>query len=325
MATIRDVAKLAGVSVATVSRYINDKGSVNEENQRKVGEVVRALNYTPNEVARSLNKKKSKFIGLLVPQIDNPYFSSIIRGAESVANNSGYHLIIGNVSNEDDEARFVESLRNNNISGVISAVGSSQIYDDKNNEIPMVRIDRIFDSSKYSVSYDEFFGGRLAGMSIINGGAKKVLVNAGPESLDIAEKRFQGIRRILDENDISYDVYRSDDFDYTSAQKFSLEVSKYVDDYDSIIAANDIHALCIALEIQKKGLSIPEDIQIIGYDNTLYSKVFNPPLATIDHDGHELGRRALELLLDIMKGEVVHSRRIQLQVELVKNGSLRNV
>lgn len=321
MSTIKDVAGRAGVSVATVSRFLNNNGYVSEKSSKKISEAIDELNYTPNEIARSLYNKSSKLIGLLIPQIDNPFFSNIIKGVESICNERGFHLIISNISNLDDEDRYLDSFMKNQVAGIISSIGSSKKYD--HIKCPIVGVDRARDNFEYAVYFDEINGGRLSACAILEGGCKRVLVNVGPKEIDVAKYRFQGIKDIFDENNIDYEIYYSSGYGYDSAMEFVEYLKDKYMDYDSIIACNDLHALCATLFLERENVSVPNDIQIIGYDDIIFSKVSNPKIATIRHDACYLGKIAATMLIDLIEKKEIENNKIQLDTFLIKNESLR--
>lgn len=320
MSTIKDVAQMSGVSVATVSRYINDSGYVGQKSREKIAKAIKELNFTPNEVARSLYKKTSKLIGLLVPEIDNPFFNRVIKGVENICNEHGYNLIISNVRNYDDEIKYIDSYINNNIAGIISSIGTTS----KNFiDCPIVGVDRARDMYEYAVFFDEVKGGILCAEAIIQGGCKNILVNIGPEHVDVAKYRFEGINTYFKENNIKYDTYYSNSYEYDDATKLVEFIKNSSIEYDSIIACNDLHALSVSLYYQSIGKKIPDDVQIIGYDDIIYSKVCNPKLATINHDGFKLGQESANMLIDLIENRQLKEKKIELESYLVKNQSLR--
>lgn len=322
MSTIKDVAELSGLSVATVSRHINNSGYVSDSSREKISLAIKTLQYTPNEVARSLFKKTSKLIGLLVPQIDNPYFNSVIKGVETVCNKKGFHLIVSNVDNPQDEKKYMESFMTNNIAGIISSTGfSNNQYESF--RCPIVGVDRAKNDFKNAVFYDEENGGKLSAQAIVDGGCKNVLIGSGPKSVEVSRDRLSGVLSVLEENRVQYDIYYSEDYDYESASKFVKYLDASSSRYDSIIACNDLHALCSSLYLNNLGVSIPEDVQIIGYDDTIFSQLSNPNISTINHDGDLLGEKAAEMLIELIEKKELINNKIQLFSTLVKKGSLR--
>ena len=166
MKPIKEVAKLAGVSVATVSRALNNSGYVSEEARKKVESAVKELNFYPNEVARSLYQKKSKLIGLLLPDIANPFFPLIAKGVEDGVNQRGYSLLLGNVEDDlEKEKDYLKIFAQNNIAGVISAV-QGDIKDLQN--MPFVLLDRVESDQNFSVHSDDYTGGMMAAEAIVS-------------------------------------------------------------------------------------------------------------------------------------------------------------
>lgn len=322
MPTIKDVAAMAGVSVATVSRYINESGYVSENTKEKIAKAVEVLDYTPNEVARSLYKKTSKLVGLLVPRIDNPYFNNIITGMEHVCNDRGYHLIISNVSKNEDEKKYIESFMTNNVAGIISAIGTSDIYEKI--KCPIVGVDRASSSFDHTVVYDEENGGKMAAELIVEGNAKRVLIASEAKEIKTSMERLKGTKEVLERNGVDYDVYYTKGSDFESAMALVHYIDESDKKYDSIIACNDLFALCVALHMARTGVKVPEDVQIVGYDDTIFSKLSNPQLSTIRHDGVLLGEKSAEMLIDMIEKKEIKESKIQLFSSLVKNGSTRS-
>lgn len=173
LTTIKQVAKLAGVSVATVSRVINNRGYVHADTKKKVDEAIEALNYFPNEVARSLSKKESRLIGLLLPDITNPFFPELARGVEDELNRQGYRLLFGNCDEQTDkELNYIQTFQQNNVVGLISATNQAGKVNYNSLSIPTVFLDRGFDE-EYSVYSDGVEGGKLAALELIKRGSAR--------------------------------------------------------------------------------------------------------------------------------------------------------
>ncbi len=191
MATIRDVAKKAGVSVATVSRALNDNGYVHEDTRKLVEGAIKELNYKPNEVARSLYKKKSRLIGLLLPDIRNPFFPGLARGVEDEMQEHGLRLIIGNADEKPEkEIDYIETFKQNNVIGIISATNQTEISHYENLTFPVVFLDRTSNQHP-SVYADGLAGGKMAAKEIIRRGSKRITLLKGPMELRTAQDRFK--------------------------------------------------------------------------------------------------------------------------------------
>lgn len=321
MTTIRDVAKLAGVSVATVSRVLNKSGYVSEASKEKVKKAVKELNYYPNEVARSLFQKRSNFIGLLLPDITNPFFPALAKGVEDSVTNRGYSLLLGNVENDPEkEEEYLKIFAQNNIAGVISAVqGKNKNF--KN--IPMVVLDRVDDAQKYSVHSDDFKGGKLAAQSIIEGEPKELVIMAGPKEVSGANIRLAGNEKVLKEANIDYQIFQTKSYQIDYAEETAQALFKEYPNVDSVIASNDVYAIAMMKEAIKRGLEIPKDFQIIGYDDMPFSRMVYPGLSTIVQPAYEIGFQGAELICDILENKTIKEAQIQLTVQRVMRESLR--
>lgn len=321
MTTIRDVAKLAGVSVATVSRALNNSGYVSISAREKVEKAVKELNFYPNEVARSLFQKKSKLIGLLLPDITNPFFPAIAKGVEDCVNERGYSLLLGNVEGDTEkQEKYLRIFEQNNIAGVISAVQGNPI---NLKNMPFVSLDRINEEQKYVVHSDDFLGGQLAAQAIIDGKAKKVVIMAGPENVSASKVRLKGNKDILDRYAVPYEIFQTESFHLDLAEETAKAVFNQLSEFDSVIASNDIYGLALITEAHKRGIKVPEELQVIGYDDMPFSKMMTPPLTTISQPAYEIGYKGAELLCNVMERDSVTEKRIQLPVTLIKRETLR--
>ncbi|MEK4294405.1 LacI family transcriptional regulator [Paenibacillus odorifer] len=324
MMTIKDVAKIAGVSVATVSRVLNDSGYVNIDTRKKVEAAIKEMNYTPNEVARSLYKRKSKLIGLLLPDITNPFFPQLARGIEDQMQEHGYRIIFGNSDeNEEKEFDYIQTFIQNNVIGMISSTNfpEKDIY--SNLKIPVVFLDRTSNDSP-SVYADGRKGGRLAAQEIIARGSTKITVMQGPAHIKPAQDRFQGAIEVLDEMGITYQVIQTSSFSHTEAEQWAVELfDKYIDT-DGVIASNDIVATAVIHEAHRLGKRVPQDLQIIGFDDIPLSSLLSPSLSTIRQPAHDMGREAAGLLIKLIEQDKVEDKIIQLPVSFVERETTRS-
>lgn len=321
MTTIRDVAKMAGVSVATVSRVLNKSGYVSQSSQEKVNQAVKALDYYPNEVARSLFQKQSNFIGLLLPDITNPFFPAIAKGVEDYVNKKGYSLLLGNIENDPEkEKEYLQIFSQNNVAGVITAV---QGENKKFKKIPMVVLDRVDDAQKYSVHSDDYLGGCLAAKAIAERNPKKVVIMAGPTEVRGAKIRLAGNEDQFKKENIEYEVFQTDSYQTDYAEETAKKLLKTFPNVDSVIASNDVYAIALIKEAFKNGLNVPEDIQIIGYDDMPFSRMVYPGLSTIGQPAYEIGMKGAQLLYHILERKKITNPQIQLDVELKIRESLR--
>ncbi|MGF7048093.1 LacI family transcriptional regulator [Paenibacillus sp. DS2015] len=323
MKTIKDVARMAEVSVATVSRVINESGYVNVDTRKRVEAAIKEINYTPNEVARSLYKRKSKLIGLLLPDITNPFFPQLARGVEDRMQEHGYRLIFGNSDeNEVKELDYIRTFVQNNIIGVISSTNypESDIY--QKLKIPIVFLDRTSDDNP-SVYADVREGGRIAAREIVDRGSKRITILQGPAHIKPAQDRYLGAIEVLDELGITYNVIQTSSFSYTDAEQWAKEIfDKYIDT-DGVIASNDIIATAVLREAYRLGKAVPEDVQIIGFDDIPLSSLLSPSLSTIRQPAYDMGREAAGLLIKLIEQDKVDEKIIQLPVSFVERETTR--
>lgn len=323
MVTIKDVAKHAGVSVATVSRVLNETGYVHEDTRRMVEKAIQELNYTPNEVARSLYKRKSRLIGLLLPDITNPYFPQLARGVEDRMQESGFRLIFGNSDeSEQKERHYIQTFVQNNVVGIISSTNFPGMDFYRRLKIPVVFLDRI-SSDRPAVYADGREGGRIAAQQIIERGSRRVAVLQGPAHIRPAQDRFQGAVEVLQDNGISHEVIRTDSFALHEAEQKAKELFETVPDTDGVIASNDMAAIAVLHEALRLGKKVPEDVQIIGFDDIPLSGLLSPPLSTIRQPAYDMGYKAAELMIQLIEEQTVELRNIQMPVEFIERGSTR--
>ncbi|GEK90441.1 LacI family DNA-binding transcriptional regulator [Alkalibacterium kapii] len=321
MATIKEVAKYAGVSVATVSRALNKNGYVSEAAQKKVEEAIKALDYFPNEVARSLYQKRSKMIGLLLPDISNPYFPLLMKGIEENARENGYSVILGNVEEGSKlKQDYMTLFGQQNVAGVLSAVEGTV---SQNHSMPIVMLDRVLEEDDYAVYTNDVKGGILAAQAIMDRKPGNVLIIAGPKSVPGSIDRLIGILSVLNPTDVNYEIHQTRSFTIEEAKETAEVIFRKYKKIDSVLASNDLFALAVMKEAQTRGLHIPNDIQVIGYDDIPFSQLVYPGLTTISQPAFKLGYQASDLLIRLINKNKISKKRIKLDPKLMIRDSLR--
>ncbi|QJC97931.1 Ribose operon repressor [Bacillus mojavensis] len=322
MATIKDVAGAAGVSVATVSRVLNDNGYVHEETRTRVMAAMEKLNYYPNEVARSLYKRESRLIGLLLPDITNPFFPQLARGAEDELNREGYRLIFGNSDEElNKELEYLQTFKQNHVAGIIAATNYPHLEEYSGIDQPVVFLDRTPEGAP-SVSSDGHTGGKLAAEAIVHR-SKHITLLKGPAHLPTAQDRFHGALEVLQQADVDFQIIETASFSFKDAQALAKELFAIYPETDGIIASNDIQAAAVLHEALRRGKKVPEDIQIIGYDDIPQSELLFPPLSTIKQPAYDMGKEAAKLLLSIIKKQPLAETAIQMPVMYIRRNTTR--
>ncbi len=323
LATIKQVAKLAGVSVATVSRVLNNSGYVQVDTRKKVEEAIHKLEYIPNEVARSLYKKESRLVGLLLPDITNPFFPELARGIEDELQKEGFYLLFGNCDEKlEKELNYIQTFVQNNVVGLISAINLADKSNYENLSIPTVFLDR-GSESEYSVFSDAKEGGRIAARELIKRGSEKITVLKGPSHVLPAQERFQGTIEVLAQSNVDFQVISTASFSFQEAKTWAKEIFKKYPDTDGIIASNDITATAILHEALIQGKIVPDELQIIGYDDIQQSSLLFPSLSTIRQPIYEMGKEAAKLLISLIKRQIIEESQIKLSVSFVERNTTR--
>lgn len=319
MATIKEVAHYAKVSVATVSRSINGNGYVKQETRDKIEAAIQALNYQPNEVARSLNMKKSKLIGLLLPDMSNPFFTLVARGVEDMAMARGYHIMIGNgAMDETKELNYLSMFKVNQCSGVIASQLSTPHAFEQLHALqsPCVLIDRAAEGDT-CVEADHVQGGTLQAETILQGDATSVLLLYQNLDYTSFRARFDAAKKVLEEANVSV---------VTQLEGALTEklLERYIDTYtiDSIICSNDVMAFKVMQWLHTLNIKVPEEVQVVGYDDIPFATMFIPTLTTVRQPAYELGQQATQQLIDELEGRVAPTSTI-LEVDMVHRASTR--
>lgn len=325
MATIRDVAKVAEVSVATVSRVLNETDYVHEDTRKRVLDAIKQLDYSPNEVARSLFKGESRLIGLLLPDITNPFFPQLARGVEDEMQKQGFRLLFGNSDEDaDKELNYIHTFVQNHVVGIISATNKLGNTNYRNLSIPVVFLDRTSDG-KPSVYADANEGGKIAAVEIIRRGSKRITILKGPADIRPAQDRFHGALEVLSQAEVDFNVMTTHSFSFQDAKKWAEELFVKHPDTDGVIASNDIMAMAVLHEALRLGKLIPQEIQIIGFDDIPQSRFVYPPLSTIRQPAYDMGKEAAKLLIKLIRKEKVEQRNIQMPVTFVGRNTTREV
>jgi LacI family transcriptional regulator len=323
MSTIKDVAKLAGVSVATVSRVLNKNGYVHEDTLKKVERAIEMLDYKPSTVARSLYNKKSRLIGLVVPNIVNPFFPEVARAVEDVAYKQGYTVVLCNSDeNLEKEKQYIDVLRQNNVDGFIVATNPQNSVNYMNLSIPVVAIDRMFNERIPTVYADNYAGSQAATKLLIDKGCKHIAHIRGPRDVSTANERFEGFVDVITQNNLSYMIAEST-FDPANSEQVAVELLKEYPHIDGIVAGNDLIAIGIVKAALQKGISIPDDLQIIGFDGISLTEMMYPSITTVAQPIYEMGKVATELLLEQMGGNPLEEKHYRLPIEIIERNTTK--
>lgn len=318
--SIRDVARIAGVSPSTVSRVMNGTARVDDEKRQKVEKAIVETDFKPNEVARSLYKRSSKIIGVLVPDIINPFFNEIAEAIEEECDSRGYRLTLCNSNNDlEKEKRNLNLLERMNADGVILMTNQEEIQTEIGKcRIPVVMIDRQIDGGKElaCVQSNHYQGGRMSAEHLLDCGCRRIVQMSGSLKLSSARQRHQGYVDVCLERGIE-PAWIEGEYSYESGIRMAEQFLERYPDGDGIIAANDMVAISVYKVLHRNGLRVPEDIQIIGFDNISLSSLVTPEITTIAQPIADMGKEAVRILTDYVSG-VPSSQRKIFGVQLIK-------
>lgn len=319
MATIRDVAMAAEVSVATVSRVMNNSGYVSEETRKKVERAVEKLNYKPNAVARSLFKKQSKTIALILPDIKNPFFPEVARGVEDLLNSREYTLLLCN-SDEDieKEINYMEMIEQKYVDGVIIVTSTLTPKHIKSAAVPVVALDRPIGENVPSVSVNNFEGARQAVRHLKSAGCKRIAHIRGPVNVINSDDRYKGyLEEVENESWFDHRYVVPGEFDVQKTAEATMRLLTENPEIDGIFAGNDYMAMGVMKAARKLGIRVPEELSVIGFDGIEMGQLTNPEMTTMAQPIYDLGKTAAELLLQIIKGKNVAKKHYEFEVELI--------
>jgi LacI family transcriptional regulator len=322
VATIRDVSKLAGVSVATVSRVINQKGYVGKKTEESIRTAMKTLNYLPDNIARSLAGKGSSTVGLVIPDILNPFFPEVARAIEDVASESGYNVILCNtVSSMEKERRYLDMLVSKRVDGIIIAsytIQPERISDLKRNDIPVVLIDNQFpNQSILSLVSSNRKGAAMAVQHLLAEGCVKIGHIRGPSHVRAAHERCLGYEQeCASESWFVPSLIVQGDFHIEDGRKAMFELFERHPDLDGVFAGNDLMAIGALQALYKLGVKVPEQVKVIGFDGIALNMSV-PALTTIAQPIYSIGSLAMQFLLQLIRGEPVQQKVHELDVRLV--------
>ncbi|ESY51807.1 MULTISPECIES: LacI family DNA-binding transcriptional regulator [unclassified Mesorhizobium] len=327
MTTIADVARHAGVSVATVSHVMNRTRHVEPETAERVHSAIAALRYSPNTLARSLRRGETKTIGLLLPDNSNPFFAGVARQIEDAGFLAGYTVILCNSDGSaEKEERYLQVLMAKQIDGLIFAGSSdhARVFSSLLPGVPAVLIDREIHSVNVdSVLVDHDYGGYLAGRYLAGLGHEKIGVIGGPRDSSSSPARLRGFARALQEAGLDLPPASVVDSDYHFAGgRMAMErLMAQAPGITALFACNDLMAMGALTVLRGRGLRVPGDMSMIGFDDIPYAVTTWPPLTTIAQPVEKIGTRAVSLLLERVAEPAAHSRREVLTPVLVERES----
>jgi LacI family transcriptional regulator len=303
-ATIRDVARLSGVSNATVSAVINGKDRVSLSAHRRVSEAMKTLDYHPDHVARSLKTGRSKVIGMIVPDLTNPFFVELMCGAEEIARTAGYSVIFSN-SNEDpaQERENLAMLYSQRVGGVVLACSDGHAAYDRltTRRFPIVFVDRlpVAGFQGRAVVVDNTDAAYQATMHLIDLGHTDIAIIAPRTDLSNGIERVEGFRKAMQEAHLPIRdaYYQRGDYSLESGYRCGMELLRMLNRPTAVFSCNNKMTLGLFQAIAELGVAVPEHVSVLSFDDFPWAAHFHPRLTAIAQPSHQMGQRAMQLLL----------------------------
>ena len=307
--TIKDVAERAGVSVATVSRTMNNKGYLSDEVKQKVNQAMKELNYVPNLLARSFNTKRSNVIGAIIPTIENPYFAELVYHIEKAAEAQGFKLLLCNSLNDTAmEQNYLQMLIANQVDGIIVGTHNDEIDEYKIPNMPIVAIERYLNDQHIpTICCDNYQGGKLATEYLIQQNCQHIVCLTGLPRVNFpAYARRVAFQEVMTQHQRDVIFVEVEGLDPNTRQRQIQEQLERYPNIDGIFATDDVFAL-LAEQAIRKSTILQSDIQIIGFDGTNLMRSLYPDLPTIKQNIERMAQLAVTTLLLLIDNEQVDS------------------
>lgn len=325
MPNMKQIAQMADVSLGTVSHVLNGSARVREPLKRRVLDAVQALGYQPSQLARGLRRDKTNMVGMIIPDLTNPFFPAVVRGAEDVAFSNGYRLILCNTDNDHaKELVHLNELRTYLPAGLIVIPShfsdlTAQAESYRKAGTAVICVDRL---PKYwkgdSVTADHEEGAYTATRYLLKLGHRKFATITGPQHLTNVQERLAGFKRAMQQSrvQVAPEYIQETTFDKQGGISKTLLLLRMIPRPTVIFAGNDLIALGVLLAIRDAGLKCPEDVSVMGFDDLDLAEMTNPSLSSVSQPGYQLGTTAARLLLDRVQGDTGPAKHLVLATSL---------
>lgn len=329
MVRIADVAKMANVSTATVSRVMTNAGTVKRETADKVLEAIKKLNYQPNMLARHLRRSETNTILVVVPDITNTFFSNVLRGIESVAIEYGYQVLLCDAQNLiERESSFFSNLGQKKADGMIllTARSDQKILEELSEDHPVVLACEYYEGSKLpTVSIDNISSARKATEYLISLKHKRIGHISGPMNVVVGRDRLKGFHQAMAQHGLSVDslLVQEGNFSYESGFNLMMKFLALDHPPTAVFAGNDEMVMGAVKAAKAKGFSVPEDLSVVGFDDIKFASIFEPALTTIAQPAFEMGEKAMQLLLKLINNDELEKNQFMLADKLIVRDSCK--
>lgn len=326
--TINEIAKIAGVSKATVSRVLNNADGVSEQTRQRVQKIITSMNYSLNQTTSPDCLMRSRSVALVLPDISNPFFAELTKTISNIAQRHDYIAIIANTeASEENELRYIKSLVAKKVDGIILVpAGTSskpEHFMPAKCGIKMVLLDRKLPGLEVipGVFSDNEYASFKSCEILIQNGSRRIAYLSGPENAATAKERLEGYKNALKQYGIGINplMIRTGDYTIESGYNGVIALESEGTRYSALMAANDMMAIGAIKALRELSYDVPNDVEIIGFDNINFAQHVDPPLSTVQQPTAEMGRRAMEMLLDMIDGKkITESIRLQPRILLRK-------
>ncbi len=320
---LTDVAQKAGVSVTTVSRVINNHGYLSDKTKHKVFTAMKELNYQPNSLARSLQGKKMKLIGLIFPEITNPFFAELIQDIENILFEKGYKIILCNAQRDKEKERaYLKMLLANQVDGIIAGAHNLGIEEYQELGLPIVSFDRKLSENVPIVSCDNYQGIKLAVHDLIQSGCHKIFF-LGNKQLkgNPTDQRLKAYLNEAENLNFTPHICSVAFSDSTLLKNITIHEMLQNDHPDGVVCTDDLTAVLVLQEARKLGLKVPEDLKVIGFDGTKQIQTYHSELSTIAQPINDMAILLVKLLLQRISdpNKELNKKHYILPVKLIKS------
>ncbi|SIS41617.1 transcriptional regulator, LacI family [Zobellia uliginosa] len=326
--TLKQIARELEVSISTVSKALKDSDEISKDTKQKIQAFAKLYNYRPNNIALSLKNRRTKNIGVVIPDIVHHFFTTVFRGIEKYANERGYNVIVC-VSDEsyDKEVVNMELLANGSIDGFIMSVSAEtqqkndfhHLREVMDQGFPLVLFDRVIDEIECDkvVMNDEEIAYE-ATCKFLEEGKKKVALVTTESYFNVSEKRAEGYRRALVEQGADYDPKLTLVVPFRGGEESCIDAFFEEEEFDAVLCVNEVFAVQVMGIAQEKGYRVPEDISVIGFTNGLLSRYSSPTLTTIAQHGERMGEVAAEMLIEKLENEIGFEEEETYRTEIIE-------
>ncbi|AWI25443.1 LacI family DNA-binding transcriptional regulator [Flavobacterium pallidum] len=328
--TLKQIAKELDVSISTVSKSLRDSPEISEDTRQKVQAFAKLYNYKPNNIALSLKNRKTKTIGIIIPEIVHHFFATVISGIEQVANEHGYSVVVC-LSNEsfDKEVINMEMLANGSIDGFIMSLSKETQYKGDfhhiteviNQGMPVVMFDRVTNEVLCDkVIIDDKMAAYEAVQHLVNMGKKKIALVTTVDYVSVGKLRTDGYTKAILDNELPFNeklIIKIEDIDNFESQIAKLMENRAI---DAVLAVNELFAVTIIKLASKMGLKVPDDLSVIAFTDGIISQYSTPTISTVSQNGIKMGQKAAKMLIDRLETEEEDEVEELYRTEVIETG-----